>query len=59
MKCLSEYQHELLLTRQAGMKKVFWGRHLRQCENCRVKNEEIKENMSFLKGIENTMGRNR
>ncbi len=55
MNCLCEYQHELLLSKKAGIKGYVWERHLASCEKCQLRQKEIKENLSFYEGLEKTL----
>ena len=52
MKCLNDYQHELIISKNAGIKGVLWTQHLSSCEHCKKRHAEIQENIKFLNNLE-------
>lgn len=53
MKCLNEYQLELLETDKAGVRGYLWRRHLDVCRDCRDKAAEIRENLTLAAAVKN------
>ena len=52
MNCLNEYQLECLIKQSAPLKGIMWRQHLKKCEICQQKMDELKANLNVQNDIQ-------